>query len=85
MVKQLTNKTVYKVTYEGNLFLVTIQNLRNTLEGCPRMQANIINLSTFGDVKTQSYTYNFRCDYSGDYAQCKKIVEYHYNKEYKGA
>ena len=74
MIKRLYNRTVYKVTYQNNTYMVQLERLKNSNSGNPRFQASIIPVS---NTDTISFIYNFSGHYYSECDEALYIVKEH--------
>ena len=80
MVKTLTSKSVYKVVDGKHVALVTLSRIKNTIEGCPRFEAQVIYMP-YGEIAEYftSATFRFKGHYYCDKDEAEWLVKTMYN------
>lgn len=75
MVKTLKSKSVYKVEDGKQTYLVTLTRLKNTYEGCPRFEAQVIYMidNHISDYFSAS-TFRFRGHYFNDRQEAEWLI-----------
>lgn len=80
MTKRLDNISSYKIETDRNIYIVTMERLKNNINGCPRFEARIICLGSGISESFYTARYRFTGHYYNEYDEAKWIVS-HYESE----
>ena len=67
MIKRLTNPTTYEIITNRGRYAVSLDRIKNTVNGGPRFEAIITVLDVFGETVTAGGFYSARYRFSGHY------------------
>lgn len=72
------NKSTYRVKTARGVYAVTLERIRNDVNGNPRYSANVLVLDVFGEEMDANYiftaSYNFGGHYCGEPEEAAYIV-----------
>ena len=76
MIKTLNSKSAYKVVNGSHIYLVILTRLKNTYEGNPRFEAQVIhildnNIPDYLNVRT----FRFKGHYYNDYQEANYLID----------
>jgi len=82
------NKNTYKVNTDRGRYAVTLDRLKNGVNGNPRFSANVLVLEVFGERMDDSFiftaNYTFNGHYMSEIDEARFIVEHYEDEVQKG-
>ena len=80
-MKQLTTQTTYRLVRGNTAYAVTLTTIQNDVNGNPRYEASVTNLSTLANCGSAgAFRYRFTGHYFGEVREAEFILDRHLEK-----